>query len=197
MDYMSSFNQNLIKSVNSGDLFLKTEEDRILNGWAYIGEQSEKKVLNELNLKKSTPLGIFTPVMYYVALLVISCASHVIASPLNKSLTLGNDTSLEDDEDKTYPPGIKFLGGGYNLITGNPNNRRSDNGGADPGLLPSSRILRFTEGNKKTIQRGFDLYDEISYTPRNACVKEKSNSIVKDTQSYQDELTVGVSLGAE
>ena len=55
--------------------------------------------------------------------------------------------------------------------------------------------MKFTVSDKTTTEGHFDLYNEITYTPRSSCVRTESHSIVKDTKSYQDELSAGVSLG--
>lgn len=94
---------------------------------------------------------------------------------------------------ESSPNGIRFIGVGYHLINGNPEGGDANNGGIDPGLLSTRQILALTFDEGR-ITNGFPVPDEVTFSPRQSCVKESSQSTFYGTRSYQNSLRVGVSV---
>lgn len=104
-----------------------------------------------------------------------------------------NISTMDDNDEKPVPPGLAFVGSGYNLVKGNPAGNDLNNGGVDPGLLPAMRILELTykEGRLSDSLK-YKLPDQIVYAPRESCKTETSSSIIISTGSYQKDLKASV-----
>ncbi|GFR70968.1 MACPF domain-containing protein 8 [Elysia marginata] len=77
----------------------------------------------------------------------------------------------------------KFLGVGYNLLTGNPDGGLLSRGGIDPGLLFTRKI--------------FDLSPQhaVQSESRKSCAQTRQTSVFYGGKSYQNKLKRGVSFG--
>lgn len=91
------------------------------------------------------------------------------------------------------PTGVRFVGVGYNIVDGNPEGGEGNNGGVDPGLLSTRQILSLTY-NEARSTNGFLVPDEVTFSPRQSCVKESSHSTFFGTKSYQDSLSISVDV---
>ncbi|KAJ8023274.1 hypothetical protein HOLleu_35640 [Holothuria leucospilota] len=95
------------------------------------------------------------------------------------------------------PPAVRYIGVGYNLVKGNPEGGTLQNGGVDPGILPTRRILNLSyEEEHFTADRRFKVPYEVQFSPRQSCVTETSISVFSGGQSYQRQLSVGVTASA-
>ena len=96
------------------------------------------------------------------------------------------------------PKGLHYIGVGYNLLEGNPEGGQLSNGGVDPGLLFTRKVFKFTwDTNKVTIDKTTSLPDQVSYAPRQSCVKTNQKEVVTGSKSYQEKLSVDVSASGK
>ncbi|KAK3732206.1 hypothetical protein RRG08_026588 [Elysia crispata] len=78
---------------------------------------------------------------------------------------------------------IKFLGVGYNLLTGNPDGGLLSRGGIDPGLLYTRKILDLSQPYA------------VQSESRQSCAQTRQTSVFYGGKSYQNKLKRGVSVG--
>ncbi|XP_062605124.1 uncharacterized protein LOC134266928 [Saccostrea cucullata] len=78
---------------------------------------------------------------------------------------------------------LHYIGVGYNLLTGNPDGSLVSNGGVDPGLLYTRKILEVTEHDSPT---------RVQIEHRHSCANKNTTSMYYGTKSYQDKLKLGV-----
>ena len=89
-----------------------------------------------------------------------------------------------------HPPGLDYVGIGYNLLEGNPEGVDLSVGGVDPGLLTTKKIFKLT-WDKLSAGRKFTVPDQVSFVSLQYCVN--TTGVVFGTKSYQDTLkTYGV-----
>ena len=92
------------------------------------------------------------------------------------------------------PKGLHYIGVGYNLLEGNPEGGQLSNGGVDPGLLFTRKVFKLTwDTNKVTFDKKTSLPDQVSFAPRQSCVKTNKKEVVTGSKSYQEKLNVDVS----
>ena len=92
------------------------------------------------------------------------------------------------------PKGLHYIGVGYNLLEGNPEGGQLSNGGVDPGLLFTRKVFKLTwDTNKVTVDKKTSLPDQVSFAPRQSCVKTNKKEVVTGSKSYQEKLNVDVS----
>ena len=88
-------------------------------------------------------------------------------------------------------PNIRYLGMGYNLIKGNPDDQYYD-----PGYLFS--VLKFTWNNEDTTSDGkYEVPNEVQALQIGSCGYESLVRAVFGEKSYQESLDVEVSVEAE
>ena len=91
------------------------------------------------------------------------------------------------------PKGLHFVGIGYNLLKANPEGGDLSVGGVDPGLLLTRKIFQLTwKTNKLSVDKQFNVPDQVRFAPRQSCVETNTTGVVFGTKSYQEELKVGV-----
>lgn len=78
---------------------------------------------------------------------------------------------------------LHYIGVGYNLLTGNPDGSLVSNGGVDPGLFYTRKILEVTD---------HDSPKRVQIEHRHSCANQNSTSMYFGTKSYQDKLKLGV-----
>ena len=92
------------------------------------------------------------------------------------------------------PKGLHYIGVGYNLLEGNPEGGAVSNGGVDPGLLFTRKVFKLTwDTNKVSMDGSTSLPDQVSFAPRQSCVKTNSKEVVTGSKSYQKKLNLDVS----
>ncbi|XP_065931307.1 uncharacterized protein [Magallana gigas] len=74
---------------------------------------------------------------------------------------------------------LHYIGVGYNMLTGNPDGSLVTNGGVDPGLLYTRKILEVT---------GHDSPMRVQIEHRHSCAQQNTTSMYFGTKSYQDKL---------
>ena len=108
------------------------------------------------------------------------------------------DVSPQNPQDNVHPPssprislprrisafnqeqsGVKFVGIGYNLLTGNPEGGSYAMGGVDPGLHLTRKIFNISEGDDPR---------EIIMEDRHSCVNVRNTYVYYGTKSYQEKL---------
>ncbi|GFN76799.1 MACPF domain-containing protein 8 [Plakobranchus ocellatus] len=77
----------------------------------------------------------------------------------------------------------KFLGVGYNLLTGNPDGGLLSRGGIDPGLLYTRKVLDLSS------------HYAVQSESRRSCAQTRQTSVFYGGKSYQEKLKRGVSFG--
>ena len=91
------------------------------------------------------------------------------------------------------PKGLHFVGVGYNLLEGNPEGGDVSNGGVDPGLLFTRKVFKLTwEENKVSLDKKYVVPDQVSFAPRQSCVKTNKKEVFSGSKSYQEKLSVDV-----
>ncbi|KAJ8024301.1 hypothetical protein HOLleu_37004 [Holothuria leucospilota] len=76
------------------------------------------------------------------------------------------------------PSAVRYIGVGYNLVQGNPEWGLLRNGGVDPGILPTRKILLLTyDEGRVSADRRFEVPDEVDFSSRQSCVTEKSATV--------------------
>ena len=87
-----------------------------------------------------------------------------------------------------------FVAIGYNLLRGNPEGGFR-NGGTDPGLRVSYRVLNITYNeNRRIFYNGqtHSLPDQVNFQPVSSCSFHESSKAFIGTQSYQRKLSADV-----
>ena len=96
------------------------------------------------------------------------------------------------------PKGLHYIGVGYNLLEGNPEGGAVSSGGVDPGLLFTRKVFKLTwDTNKVSMDGSTSLPDQVSFAPRQSCMKTNSKEVVTGSKSYQDKLNVDVSASGK
>lgn len=96
------------------------------------------------------------------------------------------------------PKGLQFLGVGYNLLKGNPEGGDLSNGGVDPGLLFTRKVLKLSyDTNKMSVGQQYTIPDQVSFAPRESCVTTTKKEVFSRSKSYQKKLAVDVSANGE
>ena len=96
------------------------------------------------------------------------------------------------------PSGVNFIGIGYDIINGNPEGGDLASGGVDPGLKVSRNIFKLTYDNGQTSNDGeFTIPDETTFDHRSSSSSETRVTTFYGTKSYQEKLSVGVSVSGE
>ena len=89
-------------------------------------------------------------------------------------------------------PTMKFVGIGYNLLSGNPEGSVSL-GGVDPGLRDTHRVLQLTYNtNRMTHDRSYSLPDQVNFAERLSCTASQIIKSYTGTKSYQGYLRSSV-----
>ncbi|XP_077866363.1 uncharacterized protein LOC144354100 [Saccoglossus kowalevskii] len=87
------------------------------------------------------------------------------------------------------PPGVSYLGLGYNILDGNPWGRKEMNGGLDPGIRTENRILELTFDEGYLSDNLLYLRpDEVMYDITDTCSVVVTNYTFWGTASYQEDL---------
>ncbi|XP_068753764.1 uncharacterized protein [Montipora capricornis] len=103
--------------------------------------------------------------------------------------------ATEDDVDTAK--GLRFLGVGYNILTGNPDGGQLSLGGVDPGLLSVRKIFKLTwDTNKTSVDGLYRVPDQVVFVHRSSCVETTTNEVFSGAKSYQDKLKVDVAASA-
>ena len=118
-----------------------------------------------------------------------------------------NEENIEmyAEEEESYPNSLDdatsqvmrepLVGVGYHVINGNPDGSFLD-GGRDPGLLRTRRIMRltYTDG-KSTNLRGTRqrVADQVSFVRVDSCSTSKVTKLIYGVQSYRNKLSSYVS----
>ena len=96
------------------------------------------------------------------------------------------------------PNGLHFVGVGYNLLKGNPEGGDVTNGGVDPGLLITRKILKLTwNTNKKTVDNRISVPDQVTFAPRSSCVTTTKKEVFSGCKSYQEKLNDDVQVSGK
>ena len=91
------------------------------------------------------------------------------------------------------PKGLHFIGVGYNLLKGNPEGGKLQIGGIDPGLLLTRKVFKLSyDTNKLSVDKKYQVPDQVRFAPRDSCVATESKDVVSGAESYQRELSVDV-----
>ena len=105
---------------------------------------------------------------------------------------------VHSEDIRSTPNGVKFLGIGYNIIEGNPEGGGLINGGVDPGLLVSRRVLDLHYDNGKTSSEGqYLIPDEVYFLHRQSAYASSTRTTFHGTSSYQSKLSSQVSVSGE
>ena len=89
--------------------------------------------------------------------------------------------------------GVKFIGVGYNIISGNPEGSEVSHGGVDPGLRSTRQILKLTWAKGRTnVDKKYRVPDQVNFVHRSSCYKTTSHEVISGLKSYQDRLKVDV-----
>ncbi|XP_077866364.1 uncharacterized protein LOC144354101 [Saccoglossus kowalevskii] len=96
------------------------------------------------------------------------------------------------------PPGVSYLGVGYNILDGNPMGRKEVNGGLDPGIRIENRVfeLTFDEGYLSDNL----LYlrpDQVEYDITDTCSFVQNDYVIWGTDSYQANIISAIHRSGE
>jgi hypothetical protein len=80
--------------------------------------------------------------------------------------------------------GFQYVGVGYNLLTSDPDGEIVGQGGVDPGLRLTHRIIHTGVG---------DIPHDIAYEPRDSCAHSSTVNLFYGTKSYQNTLKTDIS----
>ncbi|XP_041480231.1 uncharacterized protein LOC121427751 isoform X1 [Lytechinus variegatus] len=95
---------------------------------------------------------------------------------------------------KPIPEQMKYIGISYDIIKGNPEGS-AKNGGVDPGLMTTRRVLKLTYDDKKlTNDNEYRVPDEVSFMRRSSAYTSKEKDVFYGTKSYAKKLSHQVSL---
>ena len=96
------------------------------------------------------------------------------------------------------PKGLQFLGVGYNLLKGNPEGGDLSNGGIDPGLLFTRKVLKLSyDTNKLSVGQQYMVPDQVTFAPRSSSVTTTKKEVFSGSKSYQKKLSVDVSANGK
>lgn len=96
------------------------------------------------------------------------------------------------------PKGLQFLGVGYNLLKGNPEGGDLSNGGIDPGLLFTRKVLKLSyDTNKLSVGQQYMIPDQVTFAPKSSGVTTTKKEVFSGSKSYQKKLSVDVSANGK
>ncbi|XP_041464192.1 uncharacterized protein LOC121415136 [Lytechinus variegatus] len=93
------------------------------------------------------------------------------------------------------PNGIRFLGIGYNILTGNPEGGDLSSGGVDPGLLVTRKFFQMTnKKNKLSHNNKYRIPDQVVFEPRDSAKTDHSKKTFYGAASYASKLSANVEV---
>ena len=81
----------------------------------------------------------------------------------------------------TVPEALHYIGVGYNMVKGNPDGNFWAQGGDDPGMKSTRKILTLTASNSSVL-------NEVIYEHHDTCRKANEFAFFHDGASYQAKL---------
>uniref|UniRef100_K3W565 MACPF domain-containing protein n=1 Tax=Globisporangium ultimum (strain ATCC 200006 / CBS 805.95 / DAOM BR144) TaxID=431595 RepID=K3W565_GLOUD len=88
------------------------------------------------------------------------------------------------------PPGIDYLGAGYDLVFGNPDGSEAASSVTDPGFRV--HIIKFTWSNTLNtcsgLSNNWTCPNELTILPQTSCMQQSSSSKIESTKSFQQVL---------
>ncbi|DAZ94636.1 TPA: hypothetical protein N0F65_010723 [Lagenidium giganteum] len=96
------------------------------------------------------------------------------------------------------PPGIDYLGAGYDLVYGNPGGSETASSVTDPGFR--AHLIKFTWDPKfdtcSGLQKNWTCPKEASILPQPSCIQQSSASQISSTRDFQKVLQQDASVSA-
>eukprot|EP00057_Strongylocentrotus_purpuratus_P001649 XP_001200514.2 PREDICTED: uncharacterized protein LOC764265 [Strongylocentrotus purpuratus] len=100
---------------------------------------------------------------------------------------------VDDVSHDSSPNILNYLGVGYNILTGDPDGGDVTNGGVDPGLMVTRRILDLTYHNGELSLDGqYQVPDQVTFVPRDSC--NHDSQLFHNARTYQEKLARDVEL---
>lgn len=88
------------------------------------------------------------------------------------------------------PPGIDYVGAGYDLVFGNPDGSEAASSVTDPGFR--THLIKFTwDDNLNTcsgLSSNWTCPKELTIMPQTSCMQQSSSSMIASTKSFQEVL---------
>lgn len=96
------------------------------------------------------------------------------------------------------PPGIDYVGAGYDLVFGNPDGSEAASSVTDPGF--QSHLIKFTWDDDLNTCSGLSTNwtcpKELTIMPQTSCMQQSSSSMISFTKSFQQELQKDAKVSA-
>ncbi|XP_065836576.1 uncharacterized protein [Oscarella lobularis] len=131
---------------------------------------------------------------YLLIVLAPTLYAETCTSNNDVSQSCSPDTAASCTERPPVAPSTQFLGVGYNLLTGNPDDTSR---GVDPGIKVNRRIMKLTTNCSKTTSDGkYLLPDQAYFSRRLSCNVQELTEVTQNAAQLRDQLRVNVGVEA-